>query len=277
MDNPKIPQCTSLPAYARHPINHCNLPAVIIGSLAFQEHPSALSLDGVETLHHQLFDALAEIDDAATRALHFRDYMCSCFLLDHKDEAGFQPTQRLPRGKADYLRLLRGWMFNADGVEAAVFKRWVESRFGLRARSHRGPLGDYENHNYERYQADYMRGLYNANALESQLDLLYSFCQYELQRREPNRSHWQLFRGVNKIEEHDILEKINDNHYILLLNNINAFSSDRYQSDTFGDAILTAEIPLSKIVYFPNLIPGILQGESEFLVLGGVFRVKVGW
>ena len=37
----------SLPAYARLPINRCNLPASILCSLSYQRHPVPLKLDGV--------------------------------------------------------------------------------------------------------------------------------------------------------------------------------------------------------------------------------------
>ena len=71
-------------------------------------------------------------------------------------------------------------------------KRWVESRFGLLTLNHGGLVSDTNSAAYGSYQADYVRGLYNSNALESQLDLLYTFCQYELQRQWPGRTHWQL-------------------------------------------------------------------------------------
>ena len=45
----------ALPKYAYLPINRCNLPAVILGSLSFQKHPTPLFLDGVHTLHRAFF------------------------------------------------------------------------------------------------------------------------------------------------------------------------------------------------------------------------------
>jgi NAD+--dinitrogen-reductase ADP-D-ribosyltransferase len=48
----------SLPGSARLPINRCNLPASILGSLSYQRHPVPLKLDGVEELHRSLFAAL---------------------------------------------------------------------------------------------------------------------------------------------------------------------------------------------------------------------------
>ncbi|MYM64896.1 NAD(+)--dinitrogen-reductase ADP-D-ribosyltransferase [Pseudomaricurvus sp. HS19] len=267
----EITHPVSLPLFARLSINRCNQPAVILGSRTFQQHPVPLCLDGVQELHSQLFRALEDIDEAEVRALHFRQYMSSAFLLGKSDEAGFDPAnQGVRRDKADYLRLLRGWMFNADGVEAAVLKRWVESRFGLRALNHRGSLSDPNSETYERFEADFQRGLYNSNALESQLDLLYSYCQYELQRRWPDETHRTLYRGLNWLEDHYVIEQPSADECVLLLNNLNSFSCDRDHASAFGDVILEATIPLCKLIYFPGLLPGVLQGESEYLVLGGV-------
>ncbi|WP_417579625.1 NAD(+)--dinitrogen-reductase ADP-D-ribosyltransferase [Nitrincola sp.] len=268
----------TLPVWARRSINRCNLPPVILGSLAFQQQPTPLFIDGVHALHRQLFTTLNALAEPTVRALHFRQYMCCAFLLDHLDSAGANPQrQRLKRHKADYLRLLRGWMFNADGMEAAVLKHWVESRFGLLPRNHRGSLKDINSPCYAAYLADVSRGLYNANALEAQLDLLYSFCQYELGRRFPEQQHWRLYRGINRIEAHELLNQHEAGHYQLVLNNLNSFSGDRDTASAFGDAILDTLVPGPKLLYFPGLLPGILQGEQEHLVIGGVYEVQLGW
>lgn len=266
----------TLPASARSPINRCNLPAIILGGLTYQQHPVAISIDGVQALHWRFFRALDEIPEAQVRALHFRQYMCSAFLLGQGEQAGLdRDNAGIRRDKADYLRLLRGWMFNADGIEAAVLKRWMESRFGLLARNHGGALDRQSGDTYAAYQADYVRGLYNSNALESQLDLLYSYCQYELQRQWPQRSHRQLYRGINQLDEHDVVNRVDSSECVLLLNNLNSFSDDRAQSDTFGDVILDIQVPTAKLLYFPELLPGTLQGENEYLVIGGVYRTLV--
>ena len=267
---------SSLPSHARLSINHCNLPSVILGSLTFQQHPVALQLDGVAELHAALFTSLDTVDDAHERSIRFKDYMRSGFLLDHLDEAGFdKATSRCKRGKADYLRMLRGWMFDADGKEAAVMKSWVESRFGLLPRNHKGPLGDFNSENYQRYLSARAQGLYNTNALEAQFDLLYTYCQYELGRRFSDQTHVRLYRGINQVKEHEILHQTAKHSYILLLNNLNSFTHDREQADEFGDYILETEIPLAKLLYFPDLLPGTLKGENEYLVIGGVYQVKV--
>ncbi len=268
-------QSTSLPPWARSSLNHCNLPAVILGSLTFQQYPSLLQIDGALELHRRFFQSLAAVTLPASRAILFMDYMRSGFLLDNLDAAGFeQGKTRFKRDKANYLRLLRGWMFDSDGIEGAVLKRWVESRFGLLPRSHRGALDDVQSPAYAAYVDAFRQGLYNANALEAQLDLLYSYCQYELQRQYPERTHLTLFRGVNQIEAHALRIDTESDGRVLLLNNLNSFSDDPHHADAFGDHVFCARVPQVKLVYFPGLLPGVLQGEAEYLVLGGVYQVQ---
>ena len=140
-NNPTAPK-TSLPACARLPINHCNLPAVILGSLTFQSHPTTLTIDGVHELHKDLFKTLNAIQHRRKRAEYFMDYMVVHFRMHQLDHAGLMADDKHKRKNADYLRMLRGWLFDADSREAAVLKSWVESRFGLLTRHHKGDLKD---------------------------------------------------------------------------------------------------------------------------------------
>lgn len=265
----------SLPAFARLPINRCNLPAVILGSLTFQQHPTALLLDGCAEFHQQLFAQLDQLSDPALRAASFQDYMRSSFLLDHLDEAGLNVEGGAwQRRRADYLRLLRGWMFDAEGQEAAVLKGWVESRFGLLPRYHQGPLGGYHSEHYQQYLLACAKGLYNTNALEAQIDLLYSYCQYELKRQFPEQSHRLLYRGSNRLNDYELLDNDFRHQPVLLLNNLSSFTDDLNQAESFGDMLLSGQIPLSKLLYFPGLLPASLRGENEYLVIGGVYRLQ---
>lgn len=265
----------TLPAYARRSINRCNLPAIILGGLTFQQAPAPLFIDGVRELHGELFRSLEPVAEPAVRAGYFQDYMRASFLLDDPDQAGFDAgRQRVQRNKADYLRLLRGWMFNADSQEGAVLKYWVESRFGLLPRSHRGTLRTADSHRYDAYVSEYCQGIYNTNALEAQIDLLYSYCQYELQRRFPGQLHFTLYRGVNQIGSQEVMQENTEGYRVLLLNNLNSFSDDSHHADAFGDHVFSARVPLVKLLYFPGLLPGVLSGENEYLVIGGVYRVR---
>jgi NAD+--dinitrogen-reductase ADP-D-ribosyltransferase len=267
----------TLPGFARLPVNRCNLPAVILGSLTFQLHPVPLHLDGVAELHQALFQTLAGLATPVERAVRFREYMTANFRLDHLEEAGYEERAGARRGRnrADYLRMLRGWLFDADGREAAVLKSWVESRFGLLPRSHQGPLGTFDGDNYQRFLAARSQGLYNANALEFQLDLLYTYCQYELATLPPERRHLTLYRGVNRLEEHEILARTNWRSAVLLLNNLSSFTANRERACEFGDVILESQVPFPKVLFFPGLLPDLLRGEEEYLVIGGVYQVRV--
>ena len=69
--------------------------------------------------------------------------------------------------------------------------------------------------------------MYNTSALFDQLDLLYSYCQYELARRYPHDSHLLLYRGTNRLAAMEVVATDDPRHPVLLLNNINSFSGSR--------------------------------------------------
>ena len=274
----------SLPRHARLPINRCNLPAVVLGSLTYQQYPSPLLIDGVAELHCDLFYRL-HLAPPAARADVFRDYLSVHFRLEHPEEMGFThrdaTTGQAPNGqakgraKANYVRMIRGWSFDSDSREGAVLKGWVESRFGLTPRYHGQPLRDPSGEAYGRYLHMRAQGLYGTNALESQFDLVYAFCQRELDDRHPGARHVTLYRGVNRMAEHEVLKKGEGGQHTLLLNNLSSFTCSRERASEFGDFILAADIPLTKIFFHCGLLPGILQGEDEFLVIGGVVNVTL--
>jgi len=262
----------SLPGNARLPINRCNLPASILGSLSFQRHPVALKLDGVEELYRSLFAALDALPDPAQRAQLFMTHMAASFSLDHPEEAGFSETEH-GRARATYLRLMLGWAFDPDGQEGAVLKGWVESRFGLLPRHHGGPIRDFSDDTYRHYLEARSRGLYGANALEAQLDLLYSYCQFELARQRPGQTHLTLYRGVNRVTDYEVLRELSPSRRVVLLNSLNSFTPERERAGEFGDFILDVQVPLPKIFFTHRLLPGVLKGEDEFVVVGGVYEV----
>ena len=275
-DTQNTTNLNTLPDYARLPINRCNLPAVILGSLSFQQHPIEIRLDGVQDIHAQLFNDLLLIDNTEKRAIQFMDYMASSFLLDNPEQAGLNKARPGNKNKRnDYLRLLRGWHFDPDSKEGAVLKSWVESRFGLLPRNHQGPLRGFNGDNYQRYIAARSKGLYNSNALESQMDLLYSYNQFEILFRFPDQTHITLYRGINQLHSHEVLQQDNVHHARMILNNLNSFTSNQERADEFGDIILEVEIPLSKVLFMPQLLTEGLSGEQEYLVIGGVYEVKV--
>lgn len=271
----------TLPANAQVALNHCNLPAAIIGNLVFQQHPQPIFIDGVHVLHRRLFEVLDTFANHERRAQYFMDYMTVQFRFEHPEDTGLATgNSGIRRDKADYIRILRGWLFDPNGREAAVLKSWVESRFGLLTRYHRGPLykdleSDAVSEQYAVYLHSRARGLYATNALESQLDLLYSYCQYELARTYPTIHPLHLYRGINRLHEYEVLEQKDTQHAILLLNNLNSFTRNRERADEFGDHILAVDICWQKILFYAGLLPGILLGEEEVIVIGGVYAVTI--
>ena len=270
-------EATTLPRYARLPINRCNIPAVILGSLTFQQHPAPVRLDSVAELHADLFRRLDLVAGKAERATAFCDYVTVWFCLEQLEEAGLSERSK-KRAKANWMRVLRGWSFDSDGREGAVLKGWVESRFGLIPRFHGEPLRDFSGAAYMRYQEMRSSGLYGTNALESQLDLLYAYSQYEFEReaRETSSatSHIELYRGINRINEHEILSG-NGKRQVVLFNNLVSFTASRERASEFGDYILSTQVPKAKVFFSCDLLPGVLKGENEYLVIGGVYDIAI--
>lgn len=266
-------ETATLPKRARLALNRCNLPPVILGSLTFQRFPERLTIDGINPFHADLFSQLAAYDDPQVRAEKFQDYMTVQFRLEHPEDAGGEAGRG--RAKADYLRVLRGWFFDSDGREGAVLKSWAESRFGLTVRHHKGPIKSPDDPAFTQYFKDRADGLYNTNALESQLDLVHAYCQYELARRRPGATHLTLYRGVNRLDDFEVLQTLSDREQVLLLNNVNSFTTDRDTAGEFGDYILTVETPIAKLFFFSGLLPGRMMGENEYIVVGGAYAVTI--
>lgn len=74
------------------------------------------------------------------------------------------------------------------------------------------------------------------------------------------------------------MQRIDKRTAQLRLNNLSSFSADRDRAGEFGDCILEAEVPLTKILFFNDLLPKhMLKGEGEYLVIGGDYRVRTSW
>ena len=82
-----------------------------------------------------------------------------------------------------------------------------------------------------------------------------------------------LYRGVNRMADHEVLEKGEGGQHVILLNNLSSFTCSRERACEFGDYILAVDVPLTKIFFHCGLMPGVLQGEDEFLVVGGVVDI----
>ena len=120
-----------------------------------------------------------------------------------------------------------------------------------------------------------MRGAARTVGVLMQLDLLYTFCQYELALRFPGERWKTLFRGTHDPEEYAVRNEPEDPSALVQLNNLSSFTSDPEVAWEFGSRAWEVKIPLPKIIFFSGLLPPhLLGGESEFLVLGGDYRVR---
>lgn len=252
--------------------SHCEVSPWVIASHEFNREPQPLRLVGVRETNRGLFRALDAIEDQGERGQHFHEYVSVKFALHYWSQYDGKAQKHL---RNSYLRFLMGWGVNSSSVEGAVLKAWVQSRFGIRPTFHRRKLpagGADEDITFAR---DRMRGGAYTNAIESQLDLLYEFCQYELSRRYPGERWMKLYRGTYDPEEHPVLEQKSPRRLCVRLNNLCSFTSERERAWEFGSTVWEAQVPLVKIIFFSGLLPdNLLQGEAEHLVVGGEYWVR---
>jgi NAD+--dinitrogen-reductase ADP-D-ribosyltransferase len=252
--------------------SYCNVPPWALTSAAFNDRPEALELAGVRSSNTRLFSQLDSLGEPDQRGRVFHEYLSVKFAL-HQWEAFEGNARRSLRN--NYVRFLRGWGLESNGVEGAVLKGWVQSRFGIAPTYHRRRLADHPSGEDELFALDRMKGSARTNAIHSQLDLLYEFCQYELQRRFPGEEAFTLYRGTNDPEEHPVLERAEKRRSCVRLNNLCSFTSEREKAWEFGSTVWETRVPLAKIVFFGDLLPdSLLKGESEFLALGGAYWVR---
>jgi NAD+--dinitrogen-reductase ADP-D-ribosyltransferase len=251
------------------PINHCNLPSWLLASLEFQRHPVSLVLDGIVTWHSDLFDALGRIKTQEGRGEHFTDFMEFRFRLSKNRESanwGYEPP---PRPKMNYRRLVLGWLFDSDNDQGAAWRSWVESRFGLLTQFHQERVLGPNTPEYLRFRQACARAVMGTNELDTQLDLLYSYCQFELALRYPKQTHLRLYRGCAELPEYEI-----EGHSVKLFNNLSSFTLDPEDALRFGSKVFSVDVPLEKIACFDSLLPRCLTGEQEFMILGGLYCVE---
>ncbi|QEM69703.1 N-acyl homoserine lactonase [Geobacter sp. FeAm09] len=253
--------------------NYCNLPPWVIASRHFNENPQPLEIQGVKEGNRFLFEKLAAIPSQEERALVFNDFMSVKFQLHNwQDQATDTARKSI---KNSYLRFLRGWMMDSNSIEGAVLKRWVESRMGITPTFHRARISDIHSEAYFNYSVDVMKGSARTNAIQSQLDLLYEYCQFELARKYPAALAIPLYRGTYDANEHSILEQTGKREQIVRLNNLVSFTSDEERAWEFGSTVWRVQVPLSKIFFYNDLLPGsIMKGEGEYLIIGGEYRVR---
>ncbi|RII27014.1 MAG: N-acyl homoserine lactonase [Geobacter sp.] len=253
--------------------NLCNLPPWVIASRHFNDNPQSLEIQGVREANRFLFRKLNALSSAEERALVFNDYMSVKFQLHQWENQSTDTAKRSIRNS--YLRFLRGWMMDSNSIEGAVLKGWVESRIGLPPTFHKVSIPGIHGEEYMVFATDRMKGSARTNAINSQLDLLYEYCQFELARRHPDDRHITLFRGTNDADDYELLEEAGNREQIVRLNNLISFTSDEERAWEFGDTVWEIRAPLAKIFFFNGLLPNsILKGEGEYLVIGGEYRVR---
>jgi NAD+--dinitrogen-reductase ADP-D-ribosyltransferase len=274
-----------------HSANLVGVPTGLLASAAFNDFPLTLHIRGVHEHHARLFDSLAMAGSQAEAGHTFQDYMDDTFGLrqPNADPGGVR------RHRASYLRLLKGWGYDANSREGAVVKGWAESRFGLFPTFHKTPLARFASPAWSRYVEDKLSSRFHNNAIYAQMDLLYEFCQWSLARwLRPGRRHLTLYRGVNDFHEISLFGRqhprnapstplrtgpsnpLRTGPALVRLNNVSSFTAHRDIACEFGDTLLEAQVPTVKILFCNDLLPRhTLQGEAEYLVIGGDYRVTV--
>jgi len=251
--------------------NLCNLPPWVIASRHFNEHPQPLEIQGVRQANRHFFQKLDTVAEPSARAEIFNDYMSVKYQLHHWQDQTSNARKSL---KNSYLRFLRGWMMDANSVEGAVLKGWVESRIGISPSFHRIRIPGIHGEEYMVYAMDRTKGSARTNAINSQLDLLYEYCQYELAQLHLSDTFLTLYRGTNDANDYDLIEKIGKREQIVRLNNLVSFTNSEERAWEFGDTVWKIRAPLAKIFFYDDLLPNsILKGEGEYLVIGGEYHV----
>ena len=256
-----------------HSTNLVGVPTGLIASTTFNTYPVPLHIAAVREQNRSLFKMLAEAETAEDAAGMFEAYMATMFDLDDQDRNGRGPARFRA---SSYLRLLRGWGFEANSPEGAVLKGWVESRFGLFPTFHKAPIDRFSGAAWITYIEEKMSSRFHSNAIQTQLDLLYEFCQWCLARYHTvGKKHVMLYRGTNNFEEQKLVTRLDKRRVVVKLNSLLSFTSERELAESFGDIILEIEVPKVKILFYNSLLPRhALKGEGEYLVIGGDYEAR---
>jgi NAD+--dinitrogen-reductase ADP-D-ribosyltransferase len=267
-----------------HSTNLVGLPTALLGSLEFNDRPIPLHIAGLREMNPNLFEMLSQAESREEAGDAFYNYMMAMFGIDteqlERERAEAERDGvRVRRYRSSFLRLLKGWGYDSNSPEGAVLKGWVESRFGLLPTFHKEVILPSSTDAWMVYVTEKMSSRFHNNSIYCQLDMLYEFCQWTLERfAAPGGTHLTLYRGVNDFDEHPIIRRIDRKTVVMRLNNLASFTAERDVADCFGDRILTVEVPLVKIVFFNTLLPiHALKGEGEYLVIGGEYLVKASY
>ena len=253
-------------------LNHCEYSPWYLSSTEYNEHPEPIELLGVRRENRQFFQKLDQIDDTARRGEIFNEYMSVKFHLH--EWAQYQRSARKSL-RNNYLKFIRNWGIDSNTASGAVLKSWVESRIGIEPSFHRGRLGRDREATRFTYRSDVIKGSSETSAINSQFDLLFEYCQYELKRRYADKKWLTLYRGTHDPEEYEIMSRDENDDCCVRLNNLSSFTSDRERAWEFGSTVWKINVPIFKIFFFSGLLPdNLLKGEDEYIVIGGDYRVE---
>jgi NAD+--dinitrogen-reductase ADP-D-ribosyltransferase len=275
-----LPEQAAVPDQDGVPVGHSTnligIPAALLASAEFNEHPLSLHIQGTREANSGLFGRLARAESVAEAGTLFQDYLSVVFGFDDEQRLGTDAQGRR-RFRGSYLRLLQDWGFDSNNPQGAVLKGWVESRFGLLPSYHKAPLTDFATPAWMGYIEDKMSSRYHDNCIFLQLDLLYEFCQFVIERFGiPSGRHIRLYRGINSLDGYPPVERGDGRRRLLRLNNIVSFTGRRAIASEFGAYILEAEVPVVKLLFFNELLPQHpLKSEAEYLAIGGYYRVGI--
>lgn len=262
--------------------NLVGVPAQVLASTDFNRHPVPLAIAGTRQTHPGLFALLEGSQNPNEAHDMFVHYLNIAFGLRrptaHELSGMGKSEQR--RWKSSWRKLLQGWGMDSNGVAGAVLKGWVESRFGLVPSFHKAPLARFPSPAWIAYLQEKASSRLHNNNIYQQLDVLFEFCQWTLRRMQlqkgelPTNQHLRLWRGSNRCEEQLVDGRLQDTHCTVRLNNVVSFSLSREDASCFGDWVFEVQVPMCKVLVFPDLMPGqVLQGEQEVLALGGDYEV----
>ena len=103
-------------------------------------------------------------------------------------------------------------------------------------RFHGLPLRDFGGSGLAALRRDAgLRALRHERALEAQLDVLYAYCQYEFGRVGGEPPWITLYRGINRLDDHEVLAADGDGQ-VVLFNNLALVQRPRTGGE-FGDRI----------------------------------------
>ena len=259
-----------------HSTNLIGLSAAYSAIQEFNKSPKALQISGTRESAAGLFAQLSKQATPQACGQVFQDYMCVVFGFETEQRLGNDPSGRR-RYKSSYLTLIQDWGLDSNNTQGAVFKGWVESRFGLFPTYHKENIANFMGKAWINYIEEKMNCRYHNNCIYMQLDLLYEYCQWYIQHFQfPATSHKTLYRGINSLNEHLLLNDTNTRHKVIRLNNISSFTDKRSIASEFGAYILEIKVPMAKLVFFSELLTRhALHGEAEYLVIGGDYQVKI--